>query len=238
MLETRRARRFDCNETVDCEIRGRIQIAYLRDISIRGARLQGSRLPEVGTLIRVTPTFSESAPDAATLGRQWVYAQVCWVRRGKESGEAEEAGLRFLEPRCRIQRSWISALCDHEGERRSSIRVATEVHLEIKIPGARRPLEATSLDLSQGGAQALLSGVVRPGTRADVTICLPWAIVDVPATVVRQASLENSQHSLRFLKLPRPDAELLNSFLHKELLTQQGTDAPNLDVLELFNRRN
>lgn len=233
MLETRRARRFDCNETVDCEIQGRVHIAYLRDVSMLGGRLQGVDLPEVGSLIRVTPTFSEAG--MGIVGRLWVWAQVCWLRRATADGEADEAGLRFLEPRLRIMRSWVAELCENERERRAAIRVATEVHLEIKVAGVRRPLDATSLDLSQGGAQALLSGVVRPGTRADVTICLPWAIVDVPATVVRQASLENSQHSLRFLDLQREDAELLNSYLHQELVTQKAASTPNLDVLQLFN---
>lgn len=232
MLETRRARRFDCDEVVDCEIKGRVRIAYLRDISMMGGRIQGTGLPEVGTLVRLTPTFSEFGLEAR-FGRQWIYAQVCWVRRG---GEVEEAGVRFLEPRLRIRHSWVADLCDADPERRSSIRVNTEVYLEVKIPGLRRPMEAKSVDLSQGGAQALLSGVVRPGTRADVTICLPWAIVDVPATVVRQASLENSQHSLQFLELPRPEAEVLHSFLHDELVAQKPVVQPNLDVLKLFNQ--
>ena len=232
MLETRRARRFDCNETLDCEIRGQVKMAYLRDVSLMGGRIQGADLPEVGSLIRVTPTFSEYGLEER-FGRQWVYAQVCWVSRG----EVQEAGIRFMEPRLRLRHSWVADLCEHDAERRTSIRVATEVHLEIKVAGVRRTMEATSLDLSQGGAQALLPGVIRPGTQAEVTLCLPWAIVDVPATVVRQASLENSHHSLRFLKMPRTEAEVLNSFLHQQLVTQKASQAPNLDLLAMFNNR-
>jgi len=226
MIETRKARRFDCQEPVDCEIRGRLLMANLTDISITGGRLQGHELPEVGSLIRLAPAFGEGM-------RHWVYAQVCWIRRG----EVEEAGLRFLEPTSRLRRSWIAELCQGEPERRSSIRVATEVHLELKIAGVRRPLEATSLDLSHGGAQALLPGVVRPGTRAEVTLCLPWAVVDIPAQVVRQADLESANHCLRFLDMPHQDAVVLDSYLRDELVTQKSQSAPDLFLLDLFNRR-
>ena len=231
MLETRRARRMDCDETIDCEIKGQVRIAFLKDVSLLGGRIQGTGLPEVGSLIRVTPTFSEYGLEAR-FGRQWIYAQICWISRG----EVEEAGLRFLEPRLRLRHSWVADLCHYDAERRTSIRVATEVHMEVKLPGIRRPLEATSLDLSQGGTQALLPGVVRPGTRAEVTLCLPWAIVDVPATVVRQASIDNSHHSLRFLDLPHHDGEVLTSFLQQQLVTQRGHQDKNMDVLALFNR--
>lgn len=236
MLETRRARRFDCDETVDCDIKGSVRIAFLKDVSLLGGRIQGADLPEVGSLIRITPTFSEYGLEAS-FGRQWIYAQVCWVSR---NGEVQEAGLRFLEPRLRLRHSWVADLCEHDAERRTSIRVATEVHMEIRVAGHRSTLEATSLDLSLGGAQALLPGVVRQGARADVTLCLPWAVLDVPATVVRQASIDNSHHSLRFVNVPRCDADVINSFLAQELVNQKPVRSPNLDVLSLFNtgRRN
>lgn len=231
MLETRRARRFDCDETVDCDIKGEVRIAFLKDVSLLGGRIQGVDLPEVGSLIRITPTFSEFGLEAR-FGRQWIYAQVCWINR---SGEVHEAGLRFLEPRLRLRHSWVADLCSHDAERRTSIRVATEVHMEVKVAGTRSTLEATSSDLSLGGAQAFLPGVVRQGSRAEVTLCLPWAVLDLPATVVRQASIDNTHHSLRFVDMPRCDAEVINSFLAQELLSQKPQRPPNLDVLTLFN---
>lgn len=227
MLETRRARRFDCDETVDCESQGQVRVVYLKDVSALGARLQGLDLPEVGKLIRLTPTFSE-------LGRQWIYAQICWIRR--EGGEVSEAGVRFLEPSQRIRTSWVGRLCDSDPERRTSIRVNTEVFLEVKVPGQRRALEATSVDLSQGGAQAILPGVVRPGTQMEVTLCLPWAIVDVPAQVIRQASLESAHHCLRFLELEHHQADALNGYLKQELLQQRQAAPTDLHLLRLFNR--
>lgn len=226
MLETRSARRFDCDEPVDLEIRGRLLMANLKDISLGGARLFGHDLPEIGSLIRLAPAFGEGL-------RQWVYAQVCWIRRG----ETEEAGLRFLEPRIRLQGSWVSQLCQGDPERRSSIRVATEVHLEMKVAGVRRPLEATSLDLSYGGTQVLLPGVLRAGSRADVTLCLPWGVVDLPAQVVRQADLESPHHCLRFLEVPPQEAPALDGFLRAELQRQHQPQQDSTVLLELFNRR-
>jgi len=231
MIETRRARRFDCEETVDCEIHGTVQIAMLRDVSMLGGRIQGTGLPQVGSLIRITPTFSEFGLEAQ-FGRQWIYAQVCWVRRG----EVEEAGLRFLEPRLRLRYSWVADLCEHDAERRTSIRVHTEVHMEVKIPGVKGSLEAVSSDLSQGGAQAFLPGVLRQGTRAEVTLCLPWAVLDLPAAVVRPASIDNAQHSLRFLDVPRCDSDALVSYLQQELVGQKRQSKTNLEVLKLFNQ--
>ena len=226
MLETRRARRYDCDEAVDCEIQGRIRMAYLKDISLLGGRLQGVHLPPVGTLVRISPAFHE-------FGRHWIFAQVCWLRRG----EVEEAGIRFLEPGIRIRNSWVSGLVeDTDPERRRSIRVNSELHFEVKIAGVRRPLEATSLDISQGGAQVLLPNVIRPGTLADVTVCLPWSVIDLPAQVVRQASLESPHHSLRFLKVEPGAREVLECHLRSQVAAQKTQHPSGVSFLKLFDK--
>jgi hypothetical protein len=225
MLEIRRARRYPCQETVDCEMQGRIRTAYLKDVSMTGARLQGAGLPAVGTLIRLTPAFSE-------VGRQWIFAQVCWIR----NGDGEEAGLRFLEPGMRIRSSWVAdLLADTDMERRRCIRVPTELHLEVKFEGVRRPLEALSADISEGGAQVLLPNLVRPGTRAEISICLPWAVIDVPAQVVRPASLESAHHSLRFLDIGATEAHLLDCHLRDQVAMHKSAGPAGLSFLQLLN---
>ena len=225
MLEIRKARRYECQETVDCEMQGRVRTAYLKDVSMTGARLQGAGLPAVGTLIRLTPAFSEVGP-------QWIFAQVAWTRQG----DFEEAGLRFLEPGVRIRSSWVAnLLADTDLERRRCIRVPTELHLEVKIAGVGRPMEALSADLSEGGAQVLLPNLVRPGTFAEVSICLPWAVIDVPCQVVRPASLKSPRHSLRFLGLGDSQAHLLDCHLRDQVALHKSAGPPGLSFLKLLN---
>lgn len=228
MLETRQARRFDCDETVDCEVRGQVKVAFLRDVSLTGARLQGANLPPVGTLLRLSPTFSEWLPCGP---RAWVYAQVCWTREGTE------AGLRFLEPSSRLALNWVGRLCHGRNERRSSIRVATEVYMEIKVPGVRRTYEALSLDLSQGGVQATLPDqVLREGSIAKVSVCLPWTVIDAPAQVIRQGADDRPQHSLQFTNLDNYQADALGGFLRQELAAQKQAKAADPFLARLFNR--
>ena len=228
MLETRQARRFECDEAVDGEVRGRVRVAFLRDVSLTGARLQGTDLPAEGTLIRVSPTFSEWLPCGP---RAWVYAQVCWTREGVE------AGLRFLEPSTRLSLNWVGRLCHGRNERRSSIRVATEVYMEIKVPGVRRTFEALSLDLSQGGVQASLPDqVLRAGSIAKVSVCLPYAVIDAPAHVVRQGADDRPQHSLQFAGLDTYQSEALGGFLRQELASQKQARADDPFLAQLFNR--
>lgn len=225
MLEIRRARRYACQETVDCEMQGKIRTAYLTDVSMTGARLQGEGLPPVGALIRLTPAFSE-------VGRQWIFAQVCWTRKG----DVEEAGLRFLEPGVRIRSTWVAELLeDTDLERRRCIRVPSELHLEVKFQGVRRPLEALSADISKGGAQVLLPSLVRPGTRAEVSICLPWAVIDVPAQVVRPASLQSPHHSLRFLEMGGTEAQILDFHLREQVEMHKSAGPAGLSFLKLLN---
>ncbi|MFN8610098.1 MAG: PilZ domain-containing protein [Vulcanimicrobiota bacterium] len=228
MLETRRSRRFDCDEAVDCEVRGAVRVAFLRDVSLTGARLQGSNLPPVGTLLRLAPTFSEWQPCGP---RAWVYAQVAWTREGVE------AGLRFLEPSSRLSLNWVGRLCQGRNERRNSIRVATEVYMEIKVPGVRRTYEALSLDLSQGGVQARLPDqVLRAGSIAKVSVCLPYTVLDMPAQVVRSGADDRPQHSLQFTAMETEQADALGGFLRQELAQQKRTRAADPFLARLFNR--
>ena len=227
MLETRQARRFECDEAVDCEVRGQVRVGFLRDVSLTGARLQGTNLPSVGTLLRLSPTFSEWLPCGP---RAWVYAQVAWTRDG-------EAGLRFLEPSSRLALNWVGRLCHGRNERRGSIRVATEVYMEIKVPGVRRTYEALSLDLSQGGVQAALPDqVLRAGSIAKVSVCLPWTVIDAPAQVVRQGADDRPQHSLQFTNLDNYQADALGGFLRQELAAQKQAKAADPFLSRLFNR--
>ena len=227
MLETRKARRFDCDETVDCEVYGRVRVVFLRDVSLTGARMQGSALPVVGTLLRIAPTFSEWMPCGP---RSWVYAQVCWTRDG-------EAGLRFLEPSSRLCLNWVGRLCNGRNERRSSIRVATEVYMEIKVPGVRRTYEALSLDLSRGGVQATLPDqVLREGSIAKVSVCLPWTVIDAPAQVVRQGADDRPQHCLQFTGLGAAQSDALEGYLRQELASQKSARAADPFLSRLFNR--
>lgn len=229
MLETRQTRRFECDEAVDCEIRGQVRVAFLRDVSLTGARLQGAEVPAVGTLMRLCPTFSEWMPCGP---RAWVYAQVCWTREGVE------AGLRFLEPSSRLSLNWVGRLCSGRSERRSSIRVATEVYMEIKVPGVRRTFEAHSLDLSQGGVQAILPDqVLREGSIAKVSVCLPYAVIDAPAHVVRQGADDRPEHSLQFTGLDRDQGEALGDYLRQELATRKQARAADPFLARLFNGR-
>lgn len=228
MLETRRSRRFECDEAVDCEVRGNVRVAFLRDVSLTGARLQGSDLPPVGTLLRLCPTFSEWLPCGP---RAWVYAQVCWTREG------QEAGLRFLEPSSRLSLNWVGRLCHGRNERRGSIRVATEVYMEIKVPGVRRTFEALSLDLSQGGVQASLPDqVLRAGSIAKVSVCLPYGVIDAPAQVVRQGADDRPQHSLQFTGLDSDQSDALDSYLRQELAAQKQAKSEDPFLTRLFNR--
>ena len=228
MLETRRARRFDCDEAVDCEVRGAVRVAFLKDVSLTGARLQGSNLPAVGTLIRLAPTFSEWLPCGP---RAWVYAQVAWTREGVE------AGLRFLEPSSRLALSWVGRLCHGRNERRNSIRVATEVYMEIKLPGVRRTYEAHSLDLSQGGVQAALPDqVLREGSIAKVSVCLPFAVLDMPAQVVRPGADDRPEHCLQFTAMDSDQADALGGFLRQELASQKRTRNADPFLARLFNK--
>jgi hypothetical protein len=201
-------------------------MANLHDISITGGRLQGCGLPEVGSLLRLAPTFCER-------GRRWVFAQVCWLRRG----EVEEAGVRFLEPGFRLQQSWVGEFASSTPERRSALRVTAQVHLELRLAGQRRSLEATSLDLSQGGAQILLPGHLRSGTQADVSLCLPWDVLDLQAQVVRPADLENPCHSLRFLGLSAEQQEGLVCFLRETTHQQASQVVPDLFWARFFERQ-
>jgi len=212
---------------VDCEVRGQVRVAFLRDVSLTGARLQGTNLPAVGTLLRLSPTFSEWLPCGP---RAWVYAQVAWTREG-------EAGLRFLEPSSRLALNWVGRLCHGRNERRGSIRVATEVYMEIKVPGVRRTYEALSLDLSQGGVQAALPDqVLRAGSIAKVSVCLPWTVIDAPAQVVRQGADDRPQHSLQFTNLDNYQADALGGFLRQELAAQKQAKAADPFLAKLFNR--
>ncbi|MGE0495432.1 MAG: PilZ domain-containing protein [Vulcanimicrobiota bacterium] len=208
MLEVRRARRRECRKNIACELSGKVFVACLRDISWLGARLSGQDLPEVGTLLRL-------APVVESLTRSWVFAQVCWVRRG----DTDEAGLRFLEPPFRLAHSWVAQLApsDDPAERRKAIRVPTEIHVEVKVDGLRSPLEATSLDLSRDGARLRMPRVLQRGSTAELYLCLPWCLLEVPAQVVRQSGHDRLSHSLKFGRLSPYDQDALAGFLQESL---------------------
>jgi len=205
MIETRRARRLHCDEIVDCESQGRVQSVLVRDISWGGARLRGQRLPNPGTILRISAVLG--------IAREWIFAQVCWVNH-----ERNEAGIRFLEPISRIRQTWVSDLVEAPlgPERRRDIRVPTEVYMEIKLPGRSRPWEARSLDLSRGGAQLRLpESAARKGDYADVYLCLPWCMLELAAQVVRGP--EAGQPSVRFFGLTPGEDEALTQFVNHQI---------------------
>lgn len=227
MLETRRARRYACDETVDCEAWGKVRYAVLKDISMLGARLQGTGLPEVGSVVRIAPSFFG-------VQRTWVYCQVAWIRRG----DVDEAGLRFLEPAFRLRRTWVGEFVAGTSpvERRRAIRVPTEVHLEVKIEGSSRTLEATSLDLSRGGAQLSLDRPLRRCDFLKLHLCLPWTLLEVPAMVIRRLAHDRPEHSVRFLEMPPGDQEALGSFIKEELdAAQEPGPPPGISFLKVVN---
>ncbi len=228
MIEARRAPRHHCNEAVDCEVRGRIVYAYMMDISLRGARLRGMKLPEVGTLLRIAPSFQTQ------LSRKWIYCQVCWITRG----DIEEVGIRFLEPPFCLEGSWVRQFIAEAGpaERRQSVRIPTELHVEVRMEGLGKPFEATSLDLSQGGAQLKMPKAVRPGSLADLYVCLPWSLLEVPAQVVTPKDLGQKEHSVRFLELTPDDECALECFIKEELTeSKKPVDRHGMSFLELLN---
>lgn len=228
MIEARRAPRHRCNEAVDCEVRGRILYAYMMDISLRGAKLRGMQLPEVGTLLRIAPSFENQ------LGRKWIYCQVCWISRG----EVEEAGIRFLEPAFCLQDSWVNQFIYDAGpaERRQSVRIPTELHVEVRMEGLGRTFEATSLDLSQGGTQIKMPKPVRPGSLADLYLCLPWTLLEVPAQVVTPKDEGQQEHSLRFLELSPDDECALECFIKEELAeSAPPVETAGMQFLQLLN---
>lgn len=208
MLEYRRVRRHHCTESVDCEDRGRVFFATLQDISLLGARLRGQNLPEPGSVLRLIP----STPG---FGRTWVYCQICWVARGG----IEEAGIRFLEPAFRLQRTWVALFIPEDVtlERRQAIRVPTELHVEVKLDGLSRPIEARGVDLSRGGAQIHLPRTMRRGARADLYVCLPWCLLELPAQITRRDHSDRLLHSVQFLKTSPFEQDALTTFVREEL---------------------
>ncbi len=208
MLETRRARRATCEKTVDCETMGSSFRATVLDISALGARLEGADLPEVGTVLRL-------APASKGLIRSWLYASICWRR----PGAVDEVGLRFLEPTFRILKSWVGGLAPVEvgPERRRTVRISTELHVEVKSDLFPEPLKGQSLDLSEEGIQVRLPRCLRQGQVVELALCLTWHLMEVAAQVVRHHHQERLRHQMRFLHLTQEDRQALRGFLASQL---------------------
>jgi len=224
VLEVRKSKRHPCQETVDCHHWGRVRITNMCDVSLTGGRLQGTQLPDVGAVVRLSPSFaSSSAPQ------RWVYARICWVSRG----EVEEAGVEFLEPVSRVARGWVGEFVrENPAERRSSHRVNSKLHLDVKFRARGRLVEATSVDISRRGARIRLPREMEPGAIADLFVCLPWTMVEVPAQIVRSIPHNRLQHSLRFLGMKEGEKDALETYLD---VHTPPVDNSGLKLIQLLN---
>jgi len=225
MLEARRARRYECQEAVDCEVEGQVLFGLLQDVSLGGARLRGLQLPSVGALVRVSPALGGE--------RVWLYAQVCWVARGK----VEEAGLRFLEPPARVQGGWVGELIDASDpfERRGSVRLPAAVPVEVRSIG-QKPVPTWTVDLSLEGAMVRAPFNLRRHERIELKLLLPSARLHLPAVVVHPSSPERAHHSVTFSPSER-DVEALTGFLSAHKPKGRVCHSDGLELLRLFNRR-
>lgn len=216
MRETRKARRYDCSEVVDCFFLGSPTCFVLTDVSLLGARLRGEGVPQPGTMFMISPVESG-------LKRTWVSCQVCWVQRG----DVGEAGIRFMEPTSRLQQIWVGELIGRQpAERRNAVRVPTELHVEVQLAGLRRPIEATSLDLSRSGTQVRLPRTLRRGAVTGLYLCLPWTLLEIPAQVTRRDKSDRLLHSLRFLQSSPHQEDALGCFLRESMGTSVAASTP------------
>lgn len=224
MLEARRARRYECQEAVDCEVDGKVHFGLLQDVSLGGARLRGLKLPPVGTLLRMAPALGGE--------RAWLYATVCWVVRGK----VEEAGLRFLEPPARVQTGWVGELIDASDpfERRGSVRLPAAVPVEVRSIG-KKPVPTWTVDLSLEGALVRAPQNLRRAERIELKLLLPDIRLHLPAVVVRPASPANAHHSVTFTTSER-DVDALSTFLAGQKPKGRVGSDEGLALLRLMNR--
>lgn len=78
--------------------------------------------------------------------------------------------------------------------------------------------------------------VLRAGSIAKVSVCLPYGVIDAPAQVVRQGADDRPQHSLQFTGLDSDQSDALDSYLRQELAAQKQAKSEDPFLTRLFNR--